>query len=325
MDLKGPVVGFSPLLGQLYDAPPLHIRESSLFAALQTHHQDKSEILSSIPATPQPSYRPLHLLHTILTEIPGPWPAIPLIRCYTRLSKQLPERVKASTDKEVVHLLNDTTRLVKGSYSSVSDFLQCNPRPALRAATSGDCITHQGLYDLTTTFSLPTDTTGRKPVVAIALPNGPLLAAICIAVATYYTAAPINPAAGPEQFRADVTQAGASFILTTERGHEKLHLAESWVRDAKVEVFCLEWDGGDGVKLLTAAGDVVPRQGQKQKPKANKADDISLILFTSGTSGTKKVVPLTLHSILAGVVIVMDSWALRSEDICLNMMPLYHV
>jgi long-subunit acyl-CoA synthetase (AMP-forming) len=57
----------------------------------------------------------------------------------------------------------------------------------------------------------------------------------------------------------------------------------------------------------------------------NEADDIGLILFTSGTSGAKKVVPLTIHSIITGVVFVMDSWGLGEADMCLNMMPLYHV
>lgn len=325
MDLQAPLEGLLPLLKQLYDVPPLHVRESSLFLAIRTHRQDKSGILSSIPGTPRPSHRPLHLLYTVLTEISGPWPAISLIRCYARLSKLLPEAVKASPDGELASLLSATSRLVKDSYNSFSDFIRCDSRPALRTANSGGCITYQGLHNFTTNFSLPTRTTGEKPVVAIALPNGPLLAATCMAVANYYRAAPINPAVGPEQFRADVTQAGAKFILTTASDHKKLRLAELWVRDVNIQVFRVEWDGGDGVKLVTAAGEVMPCQDRKQTRKPNRADDICLILFTSGTSGTKKVVPLTLHSIVAGVVSVMDSWGLTSEDICLNMMPLYHV
>jgi len=42
-------------------------------------------------------------------------------------------------------------------------------------------------------------------------------------------------------------------------------------------------------------------------------------------SGTKKRVPITVHSIVSGVAFVIDSWGLTSSDICLNMMPLNHV
>ena len=62
----------------------------------------------------------------------------------------------------------------------------------------------------------------------------------------------------------------------------------------------------------------------RMKP-ANRAEDIGLVLFTSGTSGSKKVVPLKMHSIVAGIVFVMESWGLTAKDVCLNMMPLYHV
>jgi non-ribosomal peptide synthetase component E (peptide arylation enzyme) len=54
-------------------------------------------------------------------------------------------------------------------------------------------------------------------------------------------------------------------------------------------------------------------------------DDISLLLFTSGTGGVKKVVPITGLSLITGVTNVIDSWGLTPQDTCLNMMPLNHV
>lgn len=171
-------------------------------------------------------------------------------------------------------------------------------------------------------FRLPVGNDQRKPRVAIALPNGPLLAATCIAVTTYYTAAPINPAAGPEQFRADVTQAGAKFILTTPDDYEKLQL-RAWANNDGIEVIFVDWDQGDEIALRSPEGQPIVCPDAKRKP--NKADDIGIILFTSGTSGTKKVVPLLLHSIIAGIVFVIESWGLSEADVCLNMMPLYHV
>jgi long-subunit acyl-CoA synthetase (AMP-forming) len=142
-------------------------------------------------------------------------------------------------------------------------------------------------------------------------------------VTTYYTASPINPAAGPEQFRADILQARANFILTTKEEYTKLQLDSSWVSENNIQVFVIDWIVGEGISVETLDGKSLPVG--KVERVSNTADDISLILFTSGTSGTKKVVPLTTHSIVTGVVAVIESWGLTSEDICLNMMPLYHV
>lgn len=323
MDEQTPLERLSALCTQLYELPSSQVRQSIHFRAIRSDCHDKAELLSSIPLLSRRSHRPLHLLHTLLTDVPGPWPAVPLIRCYSRLWKSLPEKIKASPDGELSSLLSSTSRLVKRSYNSFSDFVARTTNPALRSPHSSHFITHRGLHDFAKKFRLPNCGTTRKPVVAIALPNGPLLAATCVAVTTYYTSAPINPAAGPEQFRADVTQAGAQFVLTTPADYARLQLNDAWVKCADIQVLCVEWDGGDGIELTTPSGEALPPRNEGPSP--NAADDVGLILFTSGTSGTKKVVPLTLHSIIAGVVFVMDSWGLDSKDVCLNMMPLYHV
>jgi long-subunit acyl-CoA synthetase (AMP-forming) len=144
-----------------------------------------------------------------------------------------------------------------------------------------------------------------------------------MAVTTYYTAAPINPMVGPEQFRADVQQSGAKVILTNMNNYEKLRLSDEWVRNGNIQICIVKWNGQGDIHLANIAGQVL--ESTSPRPSPNKAEDVALILFTSGTSGTKKVVPITLHSIIAGVVSVMDSWGLSAADTCLNMMPLYHV
>ena len=57
----------------------------------------------------------------------------------------------------------------------------------------------------------------------------------------------------------------------------------------------------------------------------NSGDDIAIILFTSGTSGTKKLVPITTYNLIAGTIATMESVELSETDTCLNMMPLNHV
>jgi non-ribosomal peptide synthetase component F len=311
------------LMMELGDLPVGDIAQSSQIQSLRAMNLDKADLLASLPTTGEPSTQPLHLLHTLLKDLPGPWPVFSLVKCLTRVYKHLPEDVKTGNDHESALLLRQTSYLVKSSYTSLAQFISPENKPALRASSGGHVITHRELHQFVNNFQLPVDSPGRKPVVSIALPNGPLLAATCIAVTTYYTASPINPAAGPEQFRADILQARANFILTKKEEYTKLQLDSSWVSENNIQVFVIDWIVGEGISVETLDGKSLPVG--KVERVSNTADDISLILFTSGTSGTKKVVPLTTHSIVTGVVAVIESWGLTSEDICLNMMPLYHV
>ncbi|KAI0008081.1 hypothetical protein F4779DRAFT_642220 [Xylariaceae sp. FL0662B] len=208
---------------------------------------------------------------------------------------------------------------IQSTYNSLSDFLQSTPKAALRYSNCEDNITHQALYDFVRDFRIPISNHGslKKPVLAIILPNGPLLAATVLAVANWYIAAPINPTAGAEQVTADVVLSGASAIISCCTESRKLRLDE-WGLD--VFVIAQSNDGRlqlDSTRAKSSTAEVTPI--------ANKCDDFGIILFTSGTSGSKKVVPMTIHSIVSGVGFVIESWALRSSDVCLNMMPLYHV
>jgi acyl-CoA synthetase (AMP-forming)/AMP-acid ligase II len=53
--------------------------------------------------------------------------------------------------------------------------------------------------------------------------------------------------------------------------------------------------------------------------------EIVLLLHTSGTSGNKKLVPYSMDMIIIGVACIVASWNLQPSDVCLNMMPLFHI
>ncbi|KAF4337287.1 coenzyme a synthetase [Fusarium beomiforme] len=311
------------LLRELCDVPPMAVKQSQQFQSLVALNSHRADLLASLPAASEHSISSLSILCHLLEELPSSWPVFQLIKTYTRIYTQLPEDAKINGTHELASLIEKASTLVKSSYSSFAQFIGHDDKPALRAPTNEDVITHRELRHFVDNFQLPVQTLDKRPIVSIALPNGPLLAATCIAVTTYYTASPINPAAGPEQFRSDILQAGADFILTTKDEYVKLELDAYWVSENKIQVFIMNWTRDEGISLKTLDGDAVSTHETEKLP--NKADDIGLILFTSGTSGTKKVVPLTVHSIIAGVAFVIESWGLTSEDICLNMMPLYHV
>src|SRR4051812_47193906 len=98
MDQEVPPEGLSTLLEQIYNVQSPHIWRSACFRRLLDCQWDKEDILSSIPNTSHHAERSLRLLHALLTDKPGPWPTIPLIRRHARLLKLLPDNLKLDTE-----------------------------------------------------------------------------------------------------------------------------------------------------------------------------------------------------------------------------------
>lgn len=304
---------------------PPSVRPSHIMS--HSEQADLGELLQRLIATrmsPRESWEALQHLSVTLKQTRASWPTWDLIRCHSKLSRSLREANSFGDDNECGELVRETAELIKLTYSSLADFIPTKRSPALYTTNTDRYLTHGYLQEFVRHFSIPVKSQhGRKPVVSIALPNGPLLAAVCIAVTAHYTAAPINPVAGIEQFQADVLQAGARCILTTRADYTKLELGEDgWTGSSNITVLLVDLTEDMRIEITTPAGATV---SSATLAPPNVADDIALILFTSGTSGKKKVVPITTHSIVAGVAFVIESWALTSKDVCLNMMPLYHV
>jgi acyl-coenzyme A synthetase/AMP-(fatty) acid ligase len=199
------------------------------------------------------------------------------------------------------------------------NYLKLSSAPALRYASPKPPISYRHLHNFVRRFTISTVAKGHhlKPIVAIILPNGPLLAATIIAVSNTYIAAPINPAAGPAQIRADIELSGACAIVTCPSEVFKLQLDQSGL-----DIFCVDEDRDVGIRLQEEERILTQII---QRPIPNGPQDIAMVLFTSGTSGNRKVVPITVGTILHGVQLVVHSWGLTNQDICLNMMPLFHM
>ena len=195
-------------------------------------------------------------------------------------------------------------------------------KPCIHDPSTGKSLSHHSLFQFVRDFRLHIPSHGSsKPVVAIILPNGPLLAITVIAVANRYTAAPIQSSSGADQIRADVLQAGSNAILVSPEDITRLGLNDAWVADAGIDVVPVEFDDDMNVQLV--AHDMP--SDLEGNHASNAGSDCAILLFTSGTSGKKKLVPLTVRSILTGVAFVIESWGLTPVDVCNNLMPLHHV
>ena len=160
---------------------------------------------------------------------------------------------------------------------------------------------------------------GRNDRVAIVLPDGPEMAVTFVAVAAGATSAPLNPAYRANEFdfylsdlnaKALVVQAGIESparAVAQARGIPLIELSP--VKDAEAGIFTLA-----GPKGVACA-----RNGFAQ------ADDLALVLHTSGTTSRPKIVPLTQTNICTSAHNVRACLELVDGDRCLNLMPLFHV
>ena len=77
---------------------------------------------------------------------------------------------------------------------------------------------------------------------------------------------------------------------------------------------------GDTVGASSGSGDSGSGDGG-----SGSSSRTVLLLHTSGTSGNKKLVPYSLDMVAVGAACIISSWNLSPDDVCLNMMPLFHI
>lgn len=287
-------------------------------------------ILQSIPRPTAPSCAPLATLSALIDAIPG-WPVLELQLTYTKLWKLLPEDAKTGrAGPEVRSLLGRVEQQCKTSYTSLIDlFNPSSTSTAIIDPETGSSVRHNDLATTIRNFQLPITTSAGqpKPIVAISLPNGPLLAMTVLATATYYTAAPIahGSGVGAKQFQADVVQSKTNLVLASAADVQRLGLKDAWLSQAGIQVLLVDLTKDMKLSLRDIDGREVRHSSGSARPMPNIAEHTGILLFTSGTSGTKKLVPLSIHSMVCGVSMVVESWGLSQTMRCLNQMPLNHV
>jgi acyl-CoA synthetase (AMP-forming)/AMP-acid ligase II len=195
--------------------------------------------------------------------------------------------------------------------------------PAI-GAPGRPAMTHAELRKLITdTISrLNASGIGRGDRVAIVLPNGPEMATAFLATASAATAAPLNPAYRADEYRFYLTDLNA-MALIVQRGVDTD--ARDVAKELGVPVIELDPDSAAGagsfsLDLSALSGKPPAAKGGKPAP-----DDVALVLHTSGTTSRPKIVPLTHRNLAATAGNIAATLGLRPDDVCLNIMPLFHI
>jgi len=159
---------------------------------------------------------------------------------------------------------------------------------------------------------------GRNDPVAIVLPNGPAMASAFVSVATAATAAPLNPAYREEEFEFYLGDLKAKLLLVDRESGD---VARKVAERLGVAIAEIEEDRGGPAGRFRIRGATSPAQATSPA----RAEDVALVLHTSGTTSRPKMVPLTQENVCASAVHVASSLSLTAGDRCLNVMPLFHI
>jgi acyl-CoA synthetase (AMP-forming)/AMP-acid ligase II len=162
---------------------------------------------------------------------------------------------------------------------------------------------------------------GRGDRVAIVLHNGPEMAAAFVSMAAGATTAPLNPAYLAEEFEFHLTDLRAK-ALVVEQGmaSPSREVAEK----LGLPVVELRPDRAQGAGAFTLEP-LAAMRGTAERPGLGGAGDTALVLHTSGTTARPKIVPLLQRNVIASSGNIARTLSLAPDDVCLNIMPLFHI
>lgn len=202
---------------------------------------------------------------------------------------------------------------------SLKDCLCSGSAPTILSPdTSRPPLSQNALLDFVSNFA-PPHSSNRNPLsrndrVMVVLPSGPENAVALLALANYYSCAPVNASCTLAELKDDAMRLGAKAIVTTNSVFKRLDLGSAQ-EDLGCETILIEArpSGPAGLfdmSLPDGVSVVLPPRPSEE----HGLDDYSLILHTSGTSGKKKVVRYSLKTLLVGTWCVVQSWGLKSSD-----------
>ncbi|MBK1667684.1 AMP-dependent synthetase [Rhodovibrio sodomensis] len=163
---------------------------------------------------------------------------------------------------------------------------------------------------------------GRGDRVALVLPNSPETLAAFLAIGAGAATAPLNPAYRHDEYAYYLADLNAKALVVRQDGGEEAALARAAAEGHGIPVLELapDYDGPAGSFCLTGGS-----EAEAAHPGFAEADDEALVLHTSGTTSKPKIVPLLHRNVAASAANIRNVLQLGAGDICLSIMPLFHI
>ena len=220
--------------------------------------------------------------------------------------------VEVSTDSDCRNHIKTPTTLIEMLEQGVSS------RPAIRIP-DGPTVTYGSLKRQVYALAgyLGTLGIGHGDRVAIMVPNGlEAIVSFLAVTATRATASPLNPAYKADESRFYLEDINAKALITLPEGSESAREAAP----ASTLLIDVTSDDSGEVRFSVPGYDGIPATDDRPE-----ADDVALLLPTSGTTGRAKQVPLTHANLTVSIRNIVETYQLTHEDVSLCVMPLFHV
>jgi acyl-CoA synthetase (AMP-forming)/AMP-acid ligase II len=157
----------------------------------------------------------------------------------------------------------------------------------------------------------------RNNRIAVVAPAGPETAVIIISLMAGFTTVPMNPQNREEEFKRYFSQTKIN-ALVIQNGYDTSAAGAAWSQD--IPVIELVPDFGFAGKFRLKA-QAAPDAGEAEFATSS---DIAVLLHTSGTTGTQKIVPVTQKQFFLTRQRHVNVLKITNSDRFLNILPYYH-
>ena len=208
------------------------------------------------------------------------------------------------------------------SHEPLAALLAQSPRgrPALRAPEDARAIGFGELADRTELLAGRLATLGvrRGDRVALVAPNGPEIVQLVLAItALGAAAAPLNPAYTADECAFYLGDLAPRLLLAPTGA-----FAAARASAGDIETIDVGLADDGGLPSLHRDGHEV-RDAAPFEPGG--ADDVALLLHTSGTTSRPKQVPLLQRNLSASARTIVEHYRLGPDDVSFCVMPLFHI
>jgi acyl-CoA synthetase (AMP-forming)/AMP-acid ligase II len=162
---------------------------------------------------------------------------------------------------------------------------------------------------------------GRGHRVALVLPNGPEAAAAFVSIGSGTTTAPLSRGLTADEFEFNLSDLRAKALIIEAGLDSPARTVAAKLRIPVLELVPHRDHGAGTFTLRTAVKNGV---GTFQAGLAER-DDVALLLHTSGSTSRPKLVPLLHRNVTASAHNIARALQLSADDVCLNIMPLFHI
>ncbi|MEM7344270.1 MAG: AMP-binding protein, partial [Chloroflexota bacterium] len=140
-----------------------------------------------------------------------------------------------------------------------------------------------------------------------------------LSIACAATCAPLNPGYRAQEYDFYLSDLSAKALVTL-KGMDSAAVEVAQTRN--IPIIELVPATGKAAGLFTLSGEAQPLTTEGGPAQA---EDVALVLHTSGTTSRPKIVPLTHRNLCTSAHNIGQTLQLTPKDRCLNLMPLFHI